>query len=133
MGVTSAPTTKRQDTRTAKLRGAATQRAVAAHLAVNGWPYATDAGAGRTGCDILGTPGLAFEIKARKDLNPTGWLKQAAKGDNGIPLCVFRPIGCGTVANGGVGRWPVLMYLDDVLALLRAAGYGDPPDQAAAS
>lgn len=114
---------------TARRRGADTQRAVAAHLAGNGWPHATDAGAGRAGSDILGVPGLGIEVKGRRNFDPGAWLKQAAKGSQGIPLCVHRPYGAGVAT---VGRWPVLMHFDDAIRLLRLAGYGDPlPDDEA--
>ena len=108
-----------------KTRGAETQRAVAAYLATNGWPYATDAGAGRPGKDILGTPGLSIEVKARRDYDPLAWLRQAATSP-GLPIVIHRPDGMGpaTVAN-----WPVTMRLADVVGLLRAAGYGNPTDE----
>lgn len=105
---------------TRKARGAETQRAVATYLAGNGWPYATDAGAGRQGSDILGVPGLAIEVKARRDLQPLAWVRQADTG-TGLPLCVFRPDGMGPAS---IADWPVLMRLSDVVGLLRSAGYG---------
>ncbi len=111
----------------AKRRGADTQRAVAAYFAANGWPYATDAGAGRSGNDVLGVPGLCVEVKARKDFSPMAWLRQAATGGTGLPMCVHRPVGMGTA---DVGKWPVTLRLADLLALLRHAGYGDPPGAA---
>jgi hypothetical protein len=106
-----------------KARGAATQAAVAGYLTVNGWPYATDAGAGRSGSDILGTPGLCIEVKARKDFSPLAWLRQAATGGAGIPMCIHRPDGMGVTS---VAAWPVTLRLADLVALLRDAGYGDP-------
>lgn len=106
-----------------KKRGAETQRAVAAFLASNGWPYATDAGAGRNGCDILGVTGLAIEVKARRDFSPLAWLRQARAGGPGLPMCVHRPDGMGVTS---VPDWPVTLRLSDVVGLLRAAGYGDP-------
>jgi len=105
-------------------RGWETQRAVAAYFALNGWPFATDAGAGRPGSDILGVPGLGIEVKARRDFKPLEWVRQAAKGDNGIPMCVHRPDGMGPAT---VASWPVTMRLEDVVQLLREAGYGDGP------
>ena len=105
-----------------KVRAAETQRTVAAYLADNGWPYATDAGAGRPGSDVLGVPGLAVEVKARRDLRPLEWVRQADNG-GGLPLCVFRPDGMGPAS---IEEWPVLIRLADVVRLLRAAGYGDP-------
>lgn len=105
-------------------RGAETQHAVAAYLAGHGWPFATDAGAGRAGVDILGTPGLAWEIKARRDYDPSRWLRQAAEERrSGLPLVVYRPDGMGPAR---VGDWPVTLRLSDMVELLRAAGYGDP-------
>ena len=109
----------------AKRKGADTQRAVAAYLAANGWPYATDVGAGRTGNDILGVPGLCIEVKARRDFSPQAWLKQAATGGAGLPLCVWRPDGLGLAK---VADWSLMMRLGDGVTLLRAAGYGDPEE-----
>lgn len=108
-----------------KRRGAETQLAVAGYFRDHGWPYATDAGAGRSGSDLLGVPGLGVEIKARRDLNPMAWVRQADNG-TGLPLCVFRPDGMGPAS---VDQWPVLMRLSDVVGLLRAAGYGDPAEE----
>ena len=110
-----------------KRRGAETQRTVAAYLADHGWPYATDAGAGRAGSDILGTPGIGWEIKARRDLDLPAWLRQAARG-NAVPILVHRPDGYGPAL---IGQWPATMRLADLVELLRAAGYGDPPSTAA--
>jgi hypothetical protein len=110
-------------TRSRKRRGSETQSAVAAWFAAHGWPYAEPTGAGRTGSDVTGVPGLACEVKARRELRLTAWLRQAATG-TGVPFVVHRPDGMGPAAIGG---WPVTMRLDDFTQLLHAAGYGDPP------
>lgn len=107
---------------TRKARGAETQRCVAGYLAEHGWPYASDAGAGRHGSDILGVPGLAIEVKARRDFAPLTWIRQATNGA-GLPLVVHRPDGMGPAS---VADWPVTLRLQDAVALLRAAGYGEP-------
>jgi hypothetical protein len=108
-----------------KQRGMQTQVAVAGYLAENGWPFATDAGPGRPGSDILGVPGLAIEVKARRGLDLPAWLRQAAKaaGANGLPICIHRPDGMGPAT---VADWPATMRLVDLVTLLRLAGYGDP-------
>ena len=106
-----------------KRRAADTQRAVANYLAQRGWPYATDAGAGRQGEDILGVPGLAIEVKARRDLNLTAWLKQANNG-RGLPIVIHRPDGYGPAS---IDSWPATLRLDELVKLLRDAGYGDQP------
>ncbi len=108
-----------------KQRGAQTQTIAANWFASNGWPYCTDAGAGRPGRDLLGLPGLACEVKARADFNPLAWLKQAeASADGDLPYVVWRANGYGP-AN--IDRWPVMLRLSDFTELLHAAGYGDTP------
>jgi len=107
-----------------KSRGAETQRLVAAYWGANGWPYCTDAGAGRSGNDLINVPGIKAEIKARRDLNLAAWLRQAsaARGD-GLALVVHRPDGFGPAT---IGDWPMTFRQEDGLILLRQAGYGDP-------
>jgi hypothetical protein len=108
----------------AKRYGAQTQAAAAAYFAANGWPYATDVGAGRNGSDILNVPGLAVEVKGRADFAPLAWLRQAKTGAPGLPLCIVRPKGMGVAS---VADWLMMLRVGDGVELLRAAGYGDPP------
>lgn len=111
-----------------KSRASETQRLIAAYWADNGWPWCTDAGSGRTGSDLLNTPGIKAEIKARRDLNLSAWLRQAssAKGP-GLCLVVHRPDGFGPAT---IGDWPMTFRQEDGLILLRQAGYGDPLPEA---
>jgi len=104
-------------------RGMRTQKVVAEHLAARGWPFAESTGAGRSGSDITGVPGLAIEVKARADFNPMAWVRQACLND-GLPLVTFRPNGMGEAT---VATWPVIIRMNDLIDLLHAAGYGDPP------
>ncbi len=108
-------------TRSRVHRGMRSQLLVARYMAENGWPHAETAGSGRSGPDILGTPGLSIEVKARAELSPLAWLRQADQ-QPGLPLVVFRPNGVGENA----GQYLTLMRLNDQLPLLRAAGYGTP-------
>ena len=108
-----------------KHRGYATQRIIAEYLAVHGFPHAESAGAGRAGSDITGTLGVDWEIKARRGLNLTSLLQQLAARDGGL-------VGVGVVRVDGTGpasvhEWPAVLPLASLVALLRAAGYGDPP------
>jgi hypothetical protein len=105
-----------------KARGAETQRVVAGYFAQNGWPYATDAGAGRNGSDVLGVPGLSIEVKARRDFSPMAWVRQAASVP-GLPIVIFRPDGMGVTT---LAQWPAMLRLADLVDLLRHAGYGTP-------
>lgn len=107
-----------------KHRGYRTQKVAADWFKASGWPYAETAGAGRSGIDILGMPGLAPEVKARRLFNMTGFLKQAvAQRKLGLPFVVIRPDGYGETR---VGEWAVLMTLADATELFKDAGYGPP-------
>lgn len=107
-----------------KHRGYRTQRVVAEFFQRHGWPFAESTGAGRTGSDLTGMPGLAPEIKARSDLQPLAWLKQAEAND-GLPFVIFRPNGMGETT---VGKWGVMLRLEVFTDLLRSAGYGTPDE-----
>lgn len=107
-----------------KSRGYETQRLVAAALAADLFPYATDAGAGRQGRDVLNTPGLSIEVKARAGFDPLAWIRQArtntAEGE--VAAVTFRPNGMGPAQ---LPEWPVLLRFEDFVELLRKAGYGN--------
>jgi hypothetical protein len=111
-----------------KARGSATQAIAAAWFRRHGLPYCTDAGAGRSGRDLLGMLGLAPEIKARTKLDPLAWVRQAR--DNAGPDLPFVLFRCNGQGPASVAEWPVLLRLEDFTRLVRAAGYGDPEEQA---
>lgn len=102
-------------------RGAESQNAVAQAFKAAGFRYAESAGAGRNGRDVLGTPGLAVEVKARRDWSPMAWTKQAAAAADGdLPVVVARPDGFGPAH---LDDWPCILRFADLVSLLRAAGY----------
>lgn len=108
---------------TRKRRGMRTQKVVAEALKQAGWPWAESAGAGRPGQDILGTPGLSIEVKARRELRLPQWLRQARKSAGAsLPIVIHRPDGMG---EKSVDDWPATMRFADLRQLLREAGYGD--------
>ena len=111
-----------------KHRGYRSQRVVAERFADNGFPHAEPVGAGRAGSDIVGLVGIDVEVKARRDLNLVGLMKQldARAKDGVLGIGVVRPDGMGETT---VGMWPAVMCLDDAIALLRAAGYGTPLEE----
>jgi hypothetical protein len=99
-----------------------TQLLVTEYLKERGWPHATSAGAGRSGVDVLNTPDIAVEVKARADLNPLAWVRQAeTSADGRLPFVVFRCNGQGEDA----GKYLMMLRLEDGVPLLNAAGYGD--------
>ena len=111
-----------------KHRGYRSQRVVAERFADNGFPHAEPVGAGRAGSDIVGLVGIDVEVKARRDLNLVGLMKQldARAKDGVLGIGVVRPDGMGETS---VGMCPAVMCLDDLIALLRAAGYGTPLEE----
>ena len=113
-----------------KARGSATQAIAAEWFRGHGFPFCTDAGAGRPGRDLLNLIGLAGEVKARANLDPLGWIRQARDNAHGdLPFVLFR---CNGQGPATVADWPVLLRLEDFTRLVRAAGYGDPEQEASA-
>jgi hypothetical protein len=108
-----------------KHRGYRTQRVAAGHLAANGFPHAEPVGAGRAGSDIVGLVGIDIEVKARRGLNIKGLMDQLDERsqDGLLGIGLIRPDGMG---EASVGKWPAILCFDDLIALLRAAGYGTP-------
>ena len=107
-----------------KNRGYRSQRVVAQWFADHGWPFAESTGAGRSGSDVTGVPGLSVEVKARNGFEPLAWIKQArSEARSGLPFVVFR---CNGQGEANVGDWPVLLTLAEMTSLLHAAGFGTP-------
>jgi hypothetical protein len=81
------------------------------------------------GSDITGMPGIDIEVKARRGFDPLAAMRQqadrAALGD--LAFAVLRMDGQGPAV---IGSWPVVIRLDTLTELLRAAGYGDPKETA---
>ena len=109
-----------------KHRGYATQRIVAAYLAERGWPHAYAIGAGEAGDDIQGTLDIAVEVKARTGFSPLAAIRQMQArrrpGYVPLPFAVLRMDGTG---ESTIEDWPCVIRLEDLVWLLREAGYGD--------
>ncbi len=105
-----------------KHRGYETQRLVADYL-TEWWPFAESTGAGRSGTDITGTPGVDWEVKARRGLDLTGTMRQLAERseDGTVPVAVIRPDGWGPKR---LPDWPAVLPLSVLVQLLLDAGYG---------
>lgn len=111
-----------------KARGMRTQLLVTEHMKDNGWPFATSAGAGRAGSDVLNTPDVSVEVKARANLSPLAWVKQAEDAADGrLPFVVFRPNGMGEHPE----QFLAMLRFGDLIQLLREAGYGDGEQEVA--
>ena len=105
-----------------KQRGRASERIVAEYFKAHGWPYAEPVGAGRSGSDVTGVVGCDIEVKARRNLDLTGTLRQLSDraSDGVLGFAVMRPDGFGPAR---IGEWPVVLPLAVMLQLLREAGY----------
>ena len=107
---------------TRKVRSRETEKAVAE--ALRGlYPDAAAVPSALPGKDILNTPGLAVEVKARRALDLPAWCRQSEKNalDDELPVVVSRPDGFGPAS---IGQWPVIITVERFLWLLECAGYG---------
>jgi hypothetical protein len=78
----------------------------------HGYPDATANAPGRPGPDLLNTPGLCVEVKARDRLELPPWLAQAdrqALEHGGSPLLVVRGRNQGPA---DIGAWAAIQRLD---------------------
>jgi hypothetical protein len=107
-----------------KHRGYRSQKVVAQYLAANGFTYAESTGAGRQGSDITGTVGIDWEVKARAGFSPGATLKQLKDRGSELDLkvAILRLNGQG---EASIGDWVALLSFEQLVALLREAGYGD--------
>lgn len=103
-------------------RGRESEAVSAAYYRKNGFPHADRVPASLPGRDITGMPGLAPEVKARRDFNPLAWIRQARKNaGQDVPYVILR---CDGQGPEHVGEWLVIRRLEDDTKLLRQAGYG---------
>jgi hypothetical protein len=106
-------------------KGNAAELAAAKHLAANGFPHAERRGGGFGGSDIVGTPGITWEIKNQAGIRLGEWMDQAndARVDAGDVHAVLVVKRRGT-ANPG--EWFAVMELDGLLRLLAETGWTTP-------
>lgn len=83
------------------------------------WVNAEATGTGRQGRDILGTPGVAFEVKTGGELSPAAAVRQASKNaGEDLPVVAYFPPGVGER-----GPWIAMLPGDRLMKLLTEAGY----------
>lgn len=107
---------------TRKQRGYDSQRIVAQYFREHGWPFAEPVGAGRPGSDLTGIVGVDVEVKARRNIDLTGTLKQQGERakDGVVPIAVIRPDGYGPAS---IDSWPCVMPLSVAVELLKRGGF----------
>ena len=104
-------------------RGRDSEKCVADYLVRHGFKTAHVTSMAASGSDVLGIPGIDFEIKARSGLPISETLAQLKRRrhETGLGIGVLRLNGQGEKA---VGDWVAILTFDDLIYLLKAAGYG---------
>jgi hypothetical protein len=89
------------------------------------WPGCEKTPNSRPGRDLLGTPGVAVEVKTGATWRHK-WMDQAAgyAGPGELAVIVYLPPGCG---ERSVGDALAVLPLREVMPLLVAAGYAPAP------
>lgn len=112
-----------------KAKGYAAEKPVADFLAANGWPSAErrQAGSAQDRGDVLGTPGVAWEVRNRRTVELPKGLRDAeqVRGNSGadVGVLVVKPVGVGDTR---IAEWAAVLPLGELCRLLRMAGFGDP-------
>jgi hypothetical protein len=107
-------------------RGHVLQRATAAYLS-RWWPNCESTPNGRPGRDILGTPGVWWEVKTSfKGKRMPEVVRDAASaaGERDLPVVVYWPPGVGA---GRPGSAIAILPLPSLMELLSAAEYAPVP------
>lgn len=122
-------TEPKKPSRARRDRGMKTQELIAARWRTMAlFPYAQSTGSGRPGRDILLTPGMFVEVKARGDVSLPSQLKKAqthataarlqsdTPGEPAdMPVIIWRHNGQG---EASMGEWSATVYLADLEDLL---------------
>ena len=76
------------------------------------FPWVNTVSGAASGRDLKNTPGLAVEVKARRDFEPLAWLKQSKKNsdDDEMPIVIWQPDGYGPAR---MKEWPFMGHLGD--------------------
>lgn len=76
------------------------------------FPWVTTVSGAASGRDLKNTPGLAVEVKARRDFEPLAWLRQSKKNSDAdeMPIVIWQPDGMGEKT---VKDWPFMGLLGD--------------------
>jgi hypothetical protein len=94
-----------------KARGMKAQVLAAAFLRPI-FPWVTTVSGAAPGRDLNNTPGLAVEVKARREFDPLAWLRQSDRNSDSdeMPIVVWQPDGYGPAS---MTKWPYMGYLGD--------------------
>lgn len=104
-------------------RGRESEKIVADYLVRNGFVTAHVTSMAASGSDVLGIQGVDFEVKGRRGLVIAETMAQLRRRrrETGLGVGVLRLNGQGEKA---IGDWVAILTFDDLIYLLKAAGYG---------
>ena len=104
-------------------RGRESEKVVADYLVRQGFHTAHVTSMAASGSDVLGIPNLDIEVKARAGLPISETMAQLKRRRkvSGLGVGVLRMNGQG---EKSVGDWVAILTFDDLIHLLKAAGYG---------
>ena len=76
------------------------------------FPWVNTVSGAASGRDLKNTPGLAVEVKARRDFAPLEWLRQSERNsdDDEMPIVIWQPDGYGPAK---MKQWPFMGHLGD--------------------
>lgn len=108
---------------TRRQRGRDSEKFVADYLVRQGFITAHVTSMAAHGSDVLGIDGLDIEVKARAGLPISETMAQLKRrrSETGLGVGVLRMNGQGEKV---VGDWVAILTFDDLIYLLKAAGYG---------
>ena len=113
----------------ARQKGTLAETAFVKYLIAHGFPHAERRALHGTDDkgDVTGTVGLAWELKNHKTYQIPQWLKETlAERDNAQADYGFLVIKPNRIGVDNVDQWWVVMDVEQAIALVREAGYGDP-------
>jgi Holliday junction resolvase len=107
----------------ARRKGARAEVDLVRWLQANGWPYARTNLRGSAGPDVTGTPGIAWEVKARDRIDLAAFVDQAEEQRDyagaSLAVVVVRRKG-----RPDPAQWYAVTPLATMAELLRDAGWG---------
>ena len=111
--------------RSRRQRGRETEKILADYLVRHGFKTAHVTSMAASGSDVLGIDGVDWEVKARRGLVISETMAQLRRRrrETGLGIGILR---LDKQGEKNVGDWVAILTTDDLIYLLKAAGYGNP-------
>lgn len=94
---------------------------VAEYFKRHGVPDAEPTYGSEPGRDVKNVPGVAIEVKARREFSPLEWARQAeSNADGDLPVSIVR---CNGQGEKSVDEWLAFVRVKDLVRLLQSPPY----------